>query len=149
MSDVQSVIAAGDLRSQDRDEISRALTDIERTVVHLSLKDDRSSVAHSERVSGWYGHLRLRKHTQLANPRLEVLRCYLVLFRLTDGRPDVAQRSALRDAGYSDFQRLAAEQLVQQLSPQPIADQHAPARRIGILTLIALTVVGCVVIGQA
>lgn len=77
------------------------LTSLELTVIALSHRDPVSSVKPRGRLfSALFG---TQSRLALANPRLEALRRYVVLFRLEDSPPDEAGQ-ALRDAGYTSRQ---------------------------------------------
>lgn len=79
------------------------LTAIERATVALSLGDPIASV----KPQGWFSRSGLsillfgpRRTFMLANPRLEALRRYAVLFRHADPEA-AAARQSLREGGYS------------------------------------------------
>lgn len=111
-------------RDSDAPIVSSAdekLTAIERTTIALSLGDPIASV----KPQGWFSRSGLaillfgpRRTFVLANPRLEALRRYAILFR--DADPEAAAAGeTLREAGYS------AGQI------EEIGRRSAPTRRKG------------------
>jgi hypothetical protein len=86
------------------------MTTIELAVIALARQDPLSSVKPS-----WRSALFLsdpRPHLPLANPRLEALRRYAVLFRLQRRGVTEAEHERLRSAGYDPQQIRMIENLV-------------------------------------
>ncbi|QNQ10862.1 hypothetical protein [Sphingomonas alpina] len=86
------------------------MTTIELAVIALARHDPLSSVKPS-----WHSALFLsdqRQHLPLANPRLEALRRYAVLFRLQRCEVAEVEHERLRRAGYNPQQIRMIENLV-------------------------------------
>ncbi len=99
------------------------MTTIELAVITLARQDPLSSVKPS-----WHSTLFLfnpRSHLPLANPRLEALRRYAVLFRLQRRGMADAERERIRSAGYNPQQIRMIENLI--APPRREQDGAAPS----------------------
>lgn len=101
---------------------------LDREVVRMSFNDHRSSLkepAWLARIGIWMGSI--RRKNGLANPRLELLRRYAILYRLKGKTLSANEELALVGAGYD----LAAIREVRRLVDRHVAGK-AGSRRPGL-----------------
>jgi len=115
---------------------------LEREVVRLSFGDARASVLtphHVVRISAWLAGRRTKP--PLADPRLEALRRYAVLYRLEGDALDRQEKLTVARAGFGDAVLRDIRLMVDRhLAHQP---QAAPSRLSTLMAVLtALTLLG-------
>lgn len=91
---------------------NETLTSLEVTVLALACRDPLSSILPKKRFALYpFGP---RPHSPLANPRLEALRRYAILYRLHGRDVAAAERGRIHAAGYDPRQIAAIEAVVAQ-----------------------------------
>lgn len=111
----------------------------ERDIVRMSFQDGRSSLAEVGRLVGigmWLGGV--RRKGGLANPRLEALRRYAILYRLNGQALEASEELAMDRAGFDA--RGVSE--VRRIVDRHVAANALPPRPWFPVLLFALTLVG-------
>lgn len=107
------VAESADHSLRDRNASPLGLTLLEQRVVAISLFDDHSTIdppAGLARLRGWlFG---FRPANRLADKRLEALRRYCILLRLSSYALPSVEAQRLRTAGYSDNALSQAKRLI-------------------------------------
>lgn len=104
------------LAEKAQDQTAEALlSPIERQVVALSFGDRMSSVTTPTRLSALLRSLLYLPHmNRLASARLETLRRYAVLCRLSGDMSDTEDEAAMCEAGFSEAQVAFVEAVIRQ-----------------------------------
>lgn len=116
-----------------------SLDTLERAIVRMSFDDDRSSLTRAgrlARIGTWLSGL--RRKGGLANPRLEALRRYAILYRLSGQDLDTGEDLAVARAGFDPF----AIGEVRQLVDRHRAGNGRAARRWFRVALLGLALIG-------
>jgi hypothetical protein len=115
--DITAPPCAPDIRPErslhDRETRPSALTGLEQSVVALSLFDHRSSIDPPQGIRRLLTRaFGFQPANELADDRLEALRRYCILLRVSPGAPAAAARDRMGAAGYSDAALEQAGRLV-------------------------------------
>ncbi len=104
---------------------NETLTSLEITVLALACRDPLSSILPRKRFALY--PLGPRPHSPLANPRLEALRRFVILYRLHGRELPAAERARIRAAGYDPRQIAAIEKFLAPAGFPQGSGCHLPA----------------------